>query len=141
MFFFFLSFFFLSLSFFVYCLAISDEIRDRTDALDALGNTTAATGKGFAIGSAVLTALGLMSAYMQATGIDKISLQVSIGLCPPFFTCQPTVTKTHSSHCQNYFLLSSFLLWTILGSRVFKWLTNWSNASFPICSVDDAFCW
>jgi K(+)-stimulated pyrophosphate-energized sodium pump len=41
------------------------EVRERTDALDSLGNTTAATGKGFAIGSAVLTALALMVAYSQ----------------------------------------------------------------------------
>jgi len=44
----------------------SEQVRDTTDALDALGNTTAATGKGFAIGSAVLTASALMSAFLNA---------------------------------------------------------------------------
>jgi K(+)-stimulated pyrophosphate-energized sodium pump len=52
------------------------EIRQRTDALDSLGNTTAATGKGFAIGSAALTALALMLSYTWAVGIEfaEISL-------------------------------------------------------------------
>ena len=52
------------------------EIRERTDALDSLGNTTAATGKGFAIGAAALTALALMLSYIQAVGItmSEISL-------------------------------------------------------------------
>ena len=58
-------------------------VRERTDALDALGNTTAATGKGFAIGSAVLTALALMAAYSQATGVksfDLLDVDVLMGL-------------------------------------------------------------
>ena len=44
---------------------LEPHVRERTDALDMLGNTTAATGKGFAIGSAALTAMALISAYME----------------------------------------------------------------------------
>ena len=54
---------------------LDPEVRERTDALDSLGNTTAATGKGFAIGSAVLTALALMAAYSQVTGVDVFDLK------------------------------------------------------------------
>ena len=53
---------------------LDPEVRERTDALDALGNTTAATGKGFAIGSAILTALALMSAYGQVTGVTSFDI-------------------------------------------------------------------
>ena len=76
---------------------LEKEVRQRTDALDSLGNTTAATGKGFAIGSAALTALALMASYLEKVKSIKpdISLDLSInnptvliglfiGACLPF---------------------------------------------------------
>lgn len=76
------------------------EVRERTDALDSLGNTTAATGKGFAIGSAALTALALMLAYSQAVGIKFADLSlldprvfagVFIGAMLPAIFCAMTL--------------------------------------------------
>jgi len=58
---------------------LGKEVRAITDSLDALGNTTAATGKGFAIGSAVLTALSLLSAFKDAIQIDGLQRSFDVG--------------------------------------------------------------
>ena len=53
---------------------LPEEVRERTDILDSVGNTTAAIGKGFAIASAALTALALFAAYVEFTGIEGINI-------------------------------------------------------------------
>jgi len=62
------------------------EVRERTDALDSLGNTTAATGKGFAIGAAALNSLGLILSFALATGIVAISAGKIIVPTPEAFS-------------------------------------------------------
>ncbi len=79
---------------------LGPAVRQITDSLDALGNTTAAIGKGFAIGSAGLTALALYSAYTQAVGLEQIDLthmQVMVGMfiggLVPFVIAALTMTS------------------------------------------------
>ncbi len=82
---------------------LEPKVRERTDALDSLGNTTAATGKGFAIGSAALTALALIAAYKEKIRLEggNISLDmmdpmvlvgVFIGVMMPFLFCSLTMS-------------------------------------------------
>ena len=79
---------------------LGDETRKIKDGLDAVGNTTAAIGKGFAIGSAALTALALFSAFTQAANIEsiditqhKVVIGVFIGGVIPFFVAALTMTS------------------------------------------------
>lgn len=74
------------------------EVREITDTLDSVGNTTAAIGKGFAIGSAALTALALFASYTQAVGLTTIDVAVPnvfigvlIGAMLPFLFCSITM--------------------------------------------------
>jgi len=81
---------------------MGEYVRERTDALDSLGNTTAATGKGFAIGSAALTALALISAFIQRVSVEvpgftigftdpKVIVGLFIGAMLPFMFCAITL--------------------------------------------------
>ncbi len=83
---------------------LPESVRKRTDSLDSVGNTTAAIGKGFAIGSAALTALALFSAFTTATGLEIISLTESdvviglfIGGLLPFLFASLTMTAVGKS--------------------------------------------
>jgi K(+)-stimulated pyrophosphate-energized sodium pump len=79
---------------------MGEEVRRRAERLDAVGNTTAAVGKGFAIGSAALTALALFSAYAETVGLGSIGLNILdakvvagmfIGCIMPFFLISKTL--------------------------------------------------
>ena len=83
---------------------LSEAVRDNTDALDAMGNTTAATGKGFAIGSAVLTSVGLIAAFMESAGLTSVSIAspvvlsgVLIGATLPFIFAALTMLSVGKS--------------------------------------------
>jgi len=86
---------------------LGPEVRKRTDALDSLGNTTAATGKGFAIGSAALTALALLASYIEELkiGIDRLMQSAESYVFPngaEIFT-REELNNLHISEFMYYF--------------------------------------
>jgi K(+)-stimulated pyrophosphate-energized sodium pump len=85
---------------------LDPEVRKRTDALDSLGNTTAATGKGFAIGSAALTALALLAAYIEEIKVGIKRLLVDTGWTEYIFPDTTTITTVEEL---NHFSFADFM--------------------------------
>lgn len=81
---------------------LDPEVRKRTDALDALGNTTAATGKGFAIGSAALTALALLASYVEEIKIALHRIAESDGVAKLGEGVQWTVEKINNASLVDF---------------------------------------
>src|SRR5690606_17872837 len=86
---------------------LGPEVRKRTDALDSLGNTTAATGKGFAIGSAALTALALLASYIEELkiGIDRMIQNTGAYIFPNevSLSSRAELSQLSLSDFMNYF--------------------------------------
>ena len=99
---------------------LGPEVRERTDALDSLGNTTAATGKGFAIGSAALTALALIASYIEVIRIELVKsgqTLLALGNGATIETAQASLTDFMSFY--NVTLLNpTVLVGLIIGSMV-----------------------
>jgi K(+)-stimulated pyrophosphate-energized sodium pump len=85
---------------------LDPEVRKRTDALDSLGNTTAATGKGFAIGSAALTALALLAAYIEEIKVGIKRLFLDTGWTEYIF---PNTTTITSAEALDHFGFQDFM--------------------------------
>lgn len=105
---------------------LGPEVRRRTDALDALGNTTAATGKGFAIGSAALTALALLAAYVEEirAGLDRIgagTIKVARGVV--------TVTKASLADFMDFYQVN------LMNPKVLVGLFLGSVLAFVFCAL------
>ena len=93
---------------------LDERVRETTDSLDALGNTTAATGKGFAIGSAVLTALSLLAAFKDKADIPIVDISdpivlagVLIGAMLPFLFAALTMLSVQKVGAELPFSLLS----------------------------------
>jgi K(+)-stimulated pyrophosphate-energized sodium pump len=117
---------------------LEERVRDTTDALDALGNTTAATGKGFAIGSAVLTALSLLAAFKNKAGIDVVDIGepivlsgALIGAMLPFLFAALTMLSVQkvSTNLRVDFVRADILFFHV---RIFCYITVSHDSSVPI---------
>jgi K(+)-stimulated pyrophosphate-energized sodium pump len=103
------------------------EVRQRTDALDALGNTTAATGKGFAIGSAALTALALLASYIEEIRMGLMRLGETLLQFANGDTVE--IAKASFSDFMNYFQI------TLMNPKVLAGIFIGSMMAFVFCGL------
>jgi K(+)-stimulated pyrophosphate-energized sodium pump len=112
---------------------LDDHVRQTTDALDALGNVTAATGKGFAIGSAVLTAISLLAAFKEKAELDTVDVSdpvvlsgVLIGAMLPFLFAALTMLSVQKVGVVTFF---GRIKNTLTGLQLFSNLGCWFHNS------------
>ena len=113
---------------------LDPEVRKRTDALDALGNTTAATGKGFAIGSAALTALALLASYVEE--IKMALIRIAAGASDGLACVAEGVEKTAEELSQAS--LIDFMEWynvSLMNPKVLVGVFIGSMMAFLFCGL------
>lgn len=113
---------------------LDPEVRRRTDALDALGNTTAATGKGFAIGSAALTALALLASYIEELKISILHWSEATGNTMYKINDAVSVEVSKITTCTLSEFMGYFQV-TLMNPKVLMGLFVGAMMSFLFCGL------
>lgn len=113
---------------------LEEDVRRRTDALDALGNTTAATGKGFAIGSAALTALALLASYIEELKIAIRHWSESTGMTEYAINETTKVSVEKLSQCSLVEFMEYFQV-NLMNPKVLMGLFIGAMMSFLFCGL------